>query len=73
MLASVVRMGHPTVHPTGATLYDPERAWSGYTLFQAEGLGALLIDMDGHEVQLWRNLQGFPNKLLPDGSVAHVK
>lgn len=28
-------MGHPSVYPTGATLYDPQRAWSGYTLFQA--------------------------------------
>jgi hypothetical protein len=27
-------MGHPSVYPTGATLYDPQRAWSGY-LFQA--------------------------------------
>lgn len=25
-------MGHPSVYPTGATLYDPPRAWSGYTL-----------------------------------------
>lgn len=62
-------MGHPTIHPTGATLYDPDRAWSGYTLFQAAGRGALLIDMDGREVQLWHGLQGFPNKLLPGGQV----
>lgn len=25
-------MGHPSVYPTSATLYDPQRAWSGYTL-----------------------------------------
>jgi hypothetical protein len=62
-------MGHPTVYPTGVTVYDPERAWSGYTLLQAAGLGALLIDMNGREVQLWRGLQGFPNKLLPGGQV----
>lgn len=62
-------MGHPTIYPTGATLYDPERAWSGYTLFQAAGLGALLIDMNGREVHLWKDLQGFPNKLLPGGQV----
>lgn len=24
-------MGYPSVYPTGATLYDPSRAWSGYT------------------------------------------
>lgn len=62
-------MGHPTVHPTGVTLYDPERCFGGFTLFQAPGLGALLIDMNGREVQLWKGLQGFPNKLLPGGQV----
>lgn len=62
-------MGHPTIYPSGATVYDPDRAWSGYTIFPAAGLGALLIDMDGREVQLWKGLQGFPNKLLPGGQV----
>ena len=62
-------MGYPTVYPTGVMLYDPERAYRGYTLFQAAGVGALLIDMSGREVQLWKGLQGFPNKLLPGGQV----
>ena len=59
-------MGHPTIYPTGVTLFDPVKAWSGYTIFPASDLGALLIDMNGKEVQLWKDLQGFPNKLLPD-------
>ncbi len=62
-------MGHPTIYPTGVTIYEPTKAFGGYTLFQAPGLGALLIDMNGREVQLWRGLQGFPNKLLPGGQV----
>jgi hypothetical protein len=62
-------MGYPSVYPTGVTVYDPERAYGGYTLFQAPGQGALLIDMSGREVQLWQGLQGFPNKLLPGGQV----
>jgi arylsulfotransferase ASST len=62
-------MGYPSVYPTGVTVYDPERAFGGYTLFQAPGQGALLIDMSGREVQLWQGLQGFPNKLLPGGQV----
>src|SRR5271167_3990672 len=57
-------MGHPTIYPTGVTLYDPAKAWNGYTIFPAADLGALLIDMNGREVQLWKGLQGFPNKLL---------
>lgn len=62
-------MGHPTIYPTGVTLYNPEKSWSGYTLLQAADLGALLIDPRGQEVKLWRGLQGFPNKLLPGGQV----
>ncbi len=62
-------MGYPTVFPTGVTLYLPDLAWSGYTLLQAAEVGALLIDPLGREVQLWKGLQGFPNKLLPGGQV----
>ena len=62
-------MGYPTVYPTGVTIYDPEQSWAGYTLLQAAGHGALLIDPNGREVQLWKDLAGFPNKLLPGGQV----
>ena len=62
-------MGHPTIYPTGATVYQPKKAWSGYTIYQAANLGALLIDMNGSEVHLWKGLRGFPNKLLPGGYV----
>src|ERR1700731_802187 len=31
------------------TLYDPAKAWNGYTIFPAADLGALLIDMNGKE------------------------
>jgi len=62
-------MGHPTVYPTGATVYHPDKAWSGYTVFHAEGVGTVLIDMNGREVQVWQDLQGFPAKLLPGGQV----
>jgi hypothetical protein len=60
-------MTYPSVYPTGATIYDPERCWSGYTLFQAKEVGVLLIDMNGTEVKLWKGLHGFPNKILPTG------
>lgn len=64
-----ITMGYPSVYPTGVTIYNPEKAWSGYTIFQAADEGALLIDMNGQELQLWKNLHGFPNKLLPGGYV----
>lgn len=41
-------------YPTGATVYLPERCWNGYTIFQAKEHGALLIDMNGGEVRLWK-------------------
>lgn len=62
-------MGHPTIYPTGVTIYNKEKAWGGYTLLQVNDLGALLIDMNGRGVQLWKGLKGFPNKLLPGGFV----
>lgn len=62
-------MGYPSVYPTGVTIYNPEKCWNGYTIFQAKDMGALLIDMNGHELQLWKGLHGFPNKLLPGGYI----
>ena len=62
-------MGNPTIHPTGVTIYDPEKCFNGYTLFQAAERGAMLIDMNGGVVNLWQDLQGFPNKLLRGGQV----
>lgn len=61
-------MGHPSVYPTGVTIYKKEKAYSGYTIYPSRD-GALLIDMNGREVQLWQGLQGFPNKILPGGFV----
>lgn len=62
-------MGHPSVYPTGTTIYDPERAWSGYLVFQAAETGAVLVDMNGRELRLWPNLHGFSNKILPGGVI----
>lgn len=62
-------MGYSTVYPTGVTIYNPEKAWSGYTILPVEGVGAVLIDMSGKEVQHWKGLRGFPNKILPGGHV----
>ena len=62
-------MSYPSVYPTGTTIYDPSQCWNGYTIFQAKELGALLIDMNGTEVKLWKGLHGLPNKMLPNGHV----
>jgi hypothetical protein len=62
-------MTYPSIYPTGTTIYDPSQCWNGYTIFQAKELGALLIDMNGKEVKLWKGLHGLPNKMLPGGQV----
>ena len=62
-------MSYPTIYPTGTTVYKPEKCFSGYTVFQAKERGALVIDMNGGEVKLFKGLHGFPNKLLPGGRI----
>ncbi len=64
----------PTIYPTGTTIYYPEKCWNGYTLFPSEmhrnhSRGAVLVDMNGKEVKRWKGLDGFPNKMLPNGNV----
>ncbi len=62
-------MGTPNVYPMGVTIYEPEKAWSGYTLMPVAGIGCVLIDMNGNVIRTWKDLQGHPNKLLPGGYV----
>ncbi len=61
----------PTVFPTGVTIYDPGKCWSGYTIFRPRGTGATLVDMNGNVVNRWRGLKSLPapNKVLPGGFV----
>jgi len=46
-------MGIPTIYPTGTTLFEPGKCWSGYTLFIARETGCALVDMNGNVVHLW--------------------
>jgi hypothetical protein len=62
----------PTVFPTGTTIYDPDKAWSGYTMIAPledarTGQGTtLLIDMNGKVVHRWP-LHSYPTKIMPGG------
>ena len=62
-------MGRPLSFPTGTTIYDPEKCFSGYTVFSHMQEGVILIDMNGKPVHVWRGLDGFPAKMLPGGRV----
>jgi hypothetical protein len=60
----------PSVYPTGTTVYDPARAWSGYSVFVLPEAGAALIDMNGRVVRQWTTFEGAsggPVRVLPGG------
>ncbi len=63
-----------SVYPTGTTIFNPEKCFNGYTVFQASmhqaaDVGAILIDMNGNVVNQWKGLDGFPNKIFPGGYI----
>lgn len=63
----------PTVYPTGTTIYQPDKAWNGYTVFIAsDPHGVILIDMNGNTVGQWTEFAagaGGPARMLPGGYV----
>jgi hypothetical protein len=45
---------YPTVYPKGTTIYEPEKAYKGYTIYKANGLNrVLLINMEGDVINYW--------------------
>jgi len=61
----------PTVFPTGTTIYDPAKAWSGFNVLSTLDTPAVLvIDMNGRTVKRWDGFNvsaGGPARILPDG------
>src|SRR5271157_920437 len=67
----------PSVFPHGVTIYKPDKCWNGYTVIGLSivkkpgqfptGYSVPLIDMNGKVVHEWKNVVGFPPKLLPGG------
>jgi hypothetical protein len=61
----------PTVFPTGTTIYDPAKAWSGFTVLSTLDTPAVrVIDMNGRVVKRWDGLNlsaGGPARVLPGG------
>ena len=51
----------------GLTYYDPSKACDGYTLISNDNV-AKLVDMNGNIIKTW-NINGFPVKMFPGGSV----
>ena len=62
----------PTVYPTGTTIYDPDRAWNGYTSYRTpDDKGVVLIDMNGNIVRRWTDVVG-QGRILPGGHIIGV-
>ena len=63
----------PSVYPTGTTVYQPDKAWNGFTVFIApEEIGAIVVDMNGNPVKQWTGYHGGaggPARVLPGGHV----
>ena len=60
----------PSVYPTGTTIYDPDKTWSGYVVFTLpDAGGSILIDMNGNEVRRWDAINAGPGpvRILPGG------
>jgi len=65
-------MAAPSVYPTGTTIYDPDRAWNGYTIYDTiDEQGAILIDMNGNVLREFTAVASSPGpaRILPGGFV----
>jgi len=74
ILACAVALGRAqSVYPTGTTIYDPDRAWNGFTVLSPlAGPAVLVIDMNGNVVKRWEGFNdsaGGPARVLPGGFV----
>lgn len=73
VMSAASSLSAPTVYPTGTTIYDPVRAWNGYTVLTVLDTPAVLvIDMNGNVVKRWDDFMlaaGGPARILPDGSL----
>src|SRR5215475_3625841 len=71
--AFAITVAAQSVYPTGTTIYDPNRAWNGYTVLSPLGTQAVIvIDMNGNIVKQWDgyvNSAGGPARIFPDGVV----
>ncbi len=71
LAAAILVWAAPSVFPTGTTIYDPAKAWNGFTVLSPLGGGAaLVIDMNGRVVKRWEGFNssaGGPLRVLPGG------
>ncbi len=71
IIGSALLWSYPSVFPHGTTIYKPDKAYSGYTVFCVDNFGAFLIDMRGNVVHEWKSVGAVdhPVKLLSGGHI----
>src|SRR5579862_4506996 len=73
VVAAILVWAGPSVFPTGTTIYDPAKAWNGFTVLSPlGGTAAIVIDMNGNVVKRWEGYNspaGGPMRVLPGGVV----
>jgi arylsulfotransferase ASST len=71
LMIAFAPIGAQSVYPTGTTIYEPARAWNGYTVLSPlQTQAVLVIDMNGSVVKRWEGLNnsaGGPARVLPGG------
>lgn len=76
LCAASPAVAQPEIHPTGVTIYKPEKAWPGYTLLgvapfnqsKTEYDGSYLINMNGDVLKKWPLYDSV--KIYPGGYVS---
>ena len=72
VVAHALVLGYPSVYPTGTTIYEPGKTWSGYTAFGTpDQQGTVVVDMNGRLVKRWTEVAAVPGpmRVLPGGYV----
>jgi hypothetical protein len=70
LLAAASAIAYPTIYPTGTTIYDPDRAWNGYTIHPTpDNKGAVLIDMNGNVIRRFEDISVSPIRIFPGGNI----
>ena len=73
LCAVTLTLAAQSVYPTGTTIYDPNRAWNGYTVLSPlDTQAVIVIDMNGNVVKQWDgyvNSAGGPARIFPNGVV----
>ena len=73
LVCAALLIAAPSVFPSGTTIYDPAKAWNGYTVLSPLGTqAAIVVDMNGNVVKRWdgfNNSAGGPARVLPGGAI----